>query len=675
MRVSQVIIDQILDRTDIVDLINSRVKLKKAGKSYTACCPFHQEKSPSFHVHRDKGYYHCFGCQASGNAISFLMEHDHRSFMEALSDLAQQAGIELPKSSQDDAPQLKYQRSNRPTPARTPPAKKPNQISPNPASQPAATQIGDAPPAQQDEDASWQSFFQGVESEHGDDQPPSLSDPFDPTDWPAEYSSSDQPADQPIDQGFAAELLDGSLYSLLEAITLFYQSQLQQHLPARQYLQGRGLDGEACTFWRLGYAPTDWQHLEKAFPHDIDGLKQLGLVRISDKGRQFDLLRDRVMFPIRDRKGRVVGFGGRAMQDDVKPKYINSPESVVFNKSNLLYGLYEGRKQRAKQWLMVEGYMDVIALAQAGIHGAVAALGTAANVEHLNTLFKLEPSLTLAFDGDQAGQNAAWRTLEIALPILNDGLQLRFLVLPDKQDPDSLIRREGVSGFRERIEQAPPLSDFMYDTLARQYDLNHPEGKGGLLNAAHRLIQQLPAQGSYKHLLRQSIRERLGLGWRGKAKPASEVISFEQACSLDEKALLLLLQYPALRAHFLALTDLLPPDAMLRQLLLTLQADQFEQQLDDPDQALYFILGAWPDTEQRRDLCRLLDAVDLGSYVQRPEQLDRLCQELSLQLSEQLLTRRLRGCQSLSEARELNAKLLDIRYQLHFREPMHSLSE
>jgi len=313
MRVSQVIIDQILDRTDIVDLINSRVKLKKAGKSYTACCPFHQEKSPSFHVHRDKGYYHCFGCQASGNAISFLMEHDHRSFMAALSDLAQQAGIELPKSSQDDAPQLKYQRSNRPTLARTATPKQPTQILPNPPSRKEGTPETDAPPAQHDEDASWQSFFQGGGSEHGDAQSSSLSDPVEPTvdsnDWPAEYSSSDQPTDQ----SFAAELLDGTLYSLLEAITLFYQSQLQQHLPARQYLQGRGLDGEACTFWRLGYAPTDWQHLEKAFPHDIDGLKQLGLVRVSENGRQFDLLRDRVMFPIRDRKGRVVGFGGRAM--------------------------------------------------------------------------------------------------------------------------------------------------------------------------------------------------------------------------------------------------------------------------------------------------------------------------------------------------------------------------
>lgn len=655
MRVSQVIIDQILDRTDIVDLINSRVKLKKSGKSYTACCPFHQEKSPSFHVHRDKGYYHCFGCQASGNAISFLMEHDHRSFMEALGDLAQQAGIELPKSSQDDAPQLKYQRSNRPTQTRTTAPKKPTPILPNPPLQKEGTTAAETPSAQQDEDASWQSFFQGGDADH---------EPLHPVSDPAE-----QLTDLPQDQGFAAELLDGSLYSLLEAITLFYQSQLQQHLPARQYLQGRGLDGEACTFWRLGYAPTDWQHLEKAFPHDIEGLKQLGLVRVSENGRPFDLLRDRVIFPIRDRKGRVVGFGGRAMQDDVKPKYINSPESVVFNKSNLLYGLYEGRKQRAKQWLMVEGYMDVIALAQAGIYGAVAALGTAANVEHLATLFKLESSLTLAFDGDQAGQNAAWRTLEIALPILNDGLQLRFLVLPDKQDPDSLIRHEGVSGFRERIANAPPLSDFMYDTLARQYDLNHPEGKGGLLNAAHQLIQQLPAQGSYKHLLRQSIRERLGLGWRGKAKPATELISFEQACSLEEKALLLLIQYPALNVHFLALTDLLPTSSMLHQ-LLALQSDCVEQHLDDPDQAMYFILGAWPDADLRRKLCHLLDAVDLTGYIQRPEQLDRLCQELSLQLHEQLLTRRLRNCQSLTEAREINTKLLDIRYQLHFREPM-----
>ena len=655
MRVSQVIIDQVLDRTDIVDLINSRVKLKKAGKSYTACCPFHQEKSPSFHVHRDKGYYHCFGCQASGNAISFLMEHDHRSFMEALGDLAQQAGIELPKSSPDDAPQLKYQRSNHPTPART--VATPTAA---PTSNRDSTDHNSPPPNQiNDEDASWQSFFQSGTSESDEAVPD---------------HNIIAAQDVATDQSFDTELLDGSLYSLLEAITQFYQSQLQQHLIARQYLQGRGLDGEACTFWRLGYAPTDWQHLEKAFPHDIEGLKQLGLVRVNENGRQFDLLRDRVMFPIRDRKGRVVGFGGRAMQADAKPKYINSPESVVFNKSNLLYGLYEGRKQRATEWLMVEGYMDVIALAQAGIQGAVAALGTAANVEHLNSLFKLNSSLTLAFDGDQAGQNAAWRTLEIALPILNDGLQLRFLVLPDQQDPDSLIRREGVGSFRERIKNAPPLSDFMYDTLARHYDLNTPEGKGGLNNATHHLIQQLPTHGSYKHLLRQSIRERLGLGWRSKAKPASQLISFEQGCSLEEKAMLLLLQYPALRLHFLPLSDLLPPEATLKQ-LLELQADQLNAQLDDPEQALYFMLGAWPNAEQRRSLCHLLDAVDLRSYIQHPEQLDRLCQELSLQLHEQLLTRRLRNSPPLHEARTINAQLMDIRYKLHFREPMHAAIE
>lgn len=652
MRVSQVIIDQVLDRTDLVDLINSRVKLKKSGKSYTACCPFHQEKSPSFHVHRDKGFYHCFGCQASGNAISFLMQHEHRSFMEALADLAQQAGIDLPKSEPDDTPQLRYQRSH---------PSQPRQPHSTPTSNSTSTT----------EDASWQSFFQGNSPDLDLTTHEALNTAL-TVDAPIEFKDT-KTTDQLTDQSFAAELLDGNLYSLLEAISLFYQSQLQQHLTARQYLQGRGLDGEACTFWRLGYAPTDWQHLEKAFPHDIEGLTQLGLVRTSDKGRQFNLLRDRVIFPIRDRKGRVVGFGGRAMQADAKPKYINSPESVVFNKSNLLYGLYEGRKQRATQWLMVEGYMDVIALAQAGIQGAVAALGTAANVEHLSTLFKLNSSLTLAFDGDTAGQNAAWRTLEIALPILKDGLQLRFLVLPDQQDPDSLIRREGINNFRERIANAPPLSDFMYDTLARQYDLSTPEGKGSLNNAVHQLIQQLPIQGTYRHLLRQSIRERLGLGWRGKAKPASQLISFDQGCSLEEKALLLLLQYPALRLHFLPLIPLLSPDSILQQLLL--QTHQIEQQFEDLDQAMYFTLGGWPDAEQRRMLCHLLDAVDLSSYIQQPEKLDQLCQELSLQLSEQLLTRRMRNTQSLTEARTINAQLLDIRHKLHFREPIHAQIE
>ena len=316
MRIPQSTVDQILDRTDLVELIGSRIKLKKAGKNYTACCPFHQEKSPSFNVQRDKGFYHCFGCQASGNAIGFLMSYENRSFIEAINELAQRAGIELPKRDSDAAPQYKYAKGN--TTDRKPTNKKPLQPS-------TAAPSPKASPTQP----------------HALDQGSMGFDPFDlPSDddqdtgswYPDDASpiSDTSPSLEPNDQR------EGNLYDLLEDITLFYQQQLQQHAPARQYLSNRGLDGGACTDWRLGYAPTGWQHLEQQFPQDIDGLKALGLVRTSEQGREFDLLRDRVIFPIRDRKGRVVGFGGRAMDDTVKPKYINSPESAVFQKSHIL---------------------------------------------------------------------------------------------------------------------------------------------------------------------------------------------------------------------------------------------------------------------------------------------------------------------------------------------------
>ena len=225
--------------------------------------------------------------------------------------------------------------------------------------------------------------------------------------------------------------------------------------------------------------------MEKAFPYDIEGLRQLGLIRTSDKGRDFDLLRDRVIFPIRDPKGRVVGFGGRALNDEIKPKYINSPDSEVFHKNQLLYGLYEGRKQKAHDWLMVEGYMDVIALQQYGIAGAVATLGTASNTDHLNILFKQNSRITIAFDGDAAGQKAARRTLEIALPLLNDGRELKFFVLPNDHDPDSLIRREGIENFRRLLATSPLLSEFVFAHLTQNHNVASPEGKSQVMIPQH----------------------------------------------------------------------------------------------------------------------------------------------------------------------------------------------
>ncbi|MEX7478571.1 DNA primase, partial [Acinetobacter baumannii] len=467
MAIPQHTIDQILDRTDIVDLIGQRVKLKKTGRTYSGCCPFHQEKTPSFHVYRDKQYYHCFGCQANGNAIRFLMDIDNRNFIDVMKELSGNTGVELPKDNTDNK-KLSYTRQV------TKPSTPPKTVA-EPTTQ--------AP----------------IEDQYNTFEPVYFDDPF------AQF-------EQPF--SFDGPVQEGNLYDLLENVAQFYEHQLPTSQKAKNYFKQRGLSDQTIQFWRLGYAPEDWQHLEKAFPYDIEGLKQLGLIRSSDSGRDFDLLRDRVIFPIRDPKGRVVGFGGRALNDEIKPKYINSPDSEVFHKNQLLYGLYEGRKLKANDWLMVEGYMDVIALQQYGITGAVATLGTASNTEHLNILFKQNNRITIAFDGDAAGQKAARRTLEIALPLLNDGRELKFFVLPNDHDPDSLIRREGVENFQKLLQQAPLLSDFVFAHLTGQHDISTPEGKSLVMGELRELTELLPKQGSFRYLLTQSFREKLGLGKR-----------------------------------------------------------------------------------------------------------------------------------------------------------------
>lgn len=652
MAIPQHTIDQILDRIDLVDVVGRHVKLKKSGKTYTACCPFHNEKSPSFHVDRQKGFYHCFGCQAHGNAIGFLMQYENRSFVDVIKDLAQQTSIELPKNQQEATDKFNYKRQ--PTAPKQPakPAAKQQrpQNTPLPNDPAGANADADQPQAPM-RDADGDSNYIpapdfhadfGIDLQHGD------------IGFAANHEFNEAPAQ------------DGNLYDLLEQVAVFYQNQLKQHQPAQSYIQNRGLTQQTTDFWRLGYAPEGWQHLEQHFPQDIDGLKAVGLIREGDNGRAYDLLRDRVIFPIRDAKGRVVGFGGRAMNDEVKPKYINSPESVIFHKSNILYGLFEGRKARASQWLMVEGYMDVIALQQSGLSGAVASLGTATNVDHLQTLFKQSNRITLAFDGDSAGQRAAWRTLELALPILNDGRELRFLVLPEQHDPDSLVRLEGLSLFSKRVEQAPPLSDFLFETLSRQIDISRPEGKSSLMSEAKALTATLPAQGSFKRLLDQSLRERLGLGWRGKPAVQEQLLSFEQSCSLEEKALLLLLQYPALFSHMVELIELADANhAFGRALYLMQQAE--EELPDDPEQCLYFLLGAWPIDQERNKLCHLLDAVDMRTYVQQPERLEGLCQELVLQLTEQYLSKKVSMASSIKASQQFKNQLLEVRKKLYFR--------
>ncbi len=638
MRIPQNVIDQVLDRTDLVELIGARVPLKKSGRTFSACCPFHGEKSPSFHVRRDKGYYHCFGCQASGNAVTFLMQYENQSFMDALQQLAQHAGVTLPKV-EDDKPQHHYKikKITQPGPKSVAPATDALSV-PLPSANPA---IDTARSTVVDE------TYEQVPPPNWSIQDVGL--PMNDSAYEADGLGATQSGDNSSPDAAPEE---GNLYDLLEQVTLFYQLQLQRHLEARQYFTGRGLDGEACISWRLGYALGGWQHLQEAFPQHMEGLIQLGLIKLDKYGKYYALFRDRVMFPIRDHKGRVVAFGGRAMNNEIKPKYLNSAESVMFNKSRVLYGLYESKKARAEQWLMVEGYMDVIALHQAGIPGAVATLGTATNIDHLTLLFKQSPRLTLAFDGDTAGQNAAKRTLELCLPVLNDGRELRFLTLPDGQDPDSLVKIEGKAGLQRRIEQAPPLSDFLYNTLAPQYDLTHPEGKSHFMQEVQRHIEHLPKQGVYRQLLRQAMRERIGLSWKKPAHAMPVPLDFAQHSSrLEDKILILLLQYPFLADRFKQLSHIGIKYRLLEQLLQLIQQSG-DYLPEDSEQATFFLLGAWQDNDTRSKICHLLESIDLAEYTHnpdrspKPELLDSLAHDLFLQLQEQLMTQNLKAASS-----------------------------
>lgn len=628
MAIPQHTIDQILDRTDIVDVIGQFVKLKKTGRTYSGCCPFHQEKSPSFHVYRDKQYFHCFGCQANGNAIRFLMDIGSRNFIEVMKDLSSQTGIELPKDNHDSN-KLKYKRE-------APKPKAPVQAQPpaQPA-QKAADAAGHSPAFEHDPFAEFQAQDEAFYGH----------DPF--------AAFSQPPA-------FEEAAPDGNLYDLLENIAQFYERQLPHSQNAQKYFRQRGLSRETIAYWRLGYAPEDWQHLEKAFPQDIEGLKLLGLIRTSDSGRDFDLLRDRVIFPIRDAKGRVVGFGGRALNDEIKPKYINSPDSEVFHKNQLLYGLYEGRKQKAQDWLMVEGYMDVIALQQYGIAGAVATLGTASNTEHLNILFKQNSRITIAFDGDAAGQKAARRTLEIALPLLNDGRELKFFVLPNEHDPDSLIRREGIENFRRLLDTAPLLSEFVFAHLTQSYDPASPEGKSQVMGELRQLTELLPKTGSYHYLLQQYFREKLGFSRKWQPQVNNDAsLSFSTKIDAEEYVIAILINHPYLYIHFEPLRALIPQDLLLFHILNIFNII-FDDLPDDPELSSYYALGACAAYHHK--LHNILEHANISDYTSSPEQADKLAADLSTKLQYECLQQKLKSKKfsSLAEMRNLKQKIYEI---------------
>ncbi|WP_172150464.1 MULTISPECIES: DNA primase [Pseudomonas] len=425
--IPQSFIDDLLNRTDIVDVVASRIQLKKAGKNYTACCPFHKEKTPSFSVSPDKQFYYCFGCGAGGNALGFVMDHDQLDFPQAVEDLAKRAGMEVPREEGG------RNSSNKPR----------------------------------------------------------------------------QPTDSP-------------LYPLLTAAAEYYRQALKSH-PQRKaavdYLKGRGLSGEIARDFGLGFAPPGWDNLHKHLASD--SLQQKAMIDAGllvenadnpEKIKRYDRFRDRVIFPIRDSRGRVIAFGGRVLGDD-KPKYLNSPETPVFHKGQELYGLFEARKSNRDldEIMVVEGYMDVIALAQQGLRNAVATLGTATSEEHLKRLFRIVPSVLFCFDGDAAGRNAAWRALEATLPSLQDGRRARFLFLPEGEDPDTLVRSEGTDAFRARInQQAQPLADYFFQQLSEEADPRSLEGKAHLMTLAAPLIDKIPGN-NLRTLMRQRLTEITGL--------------------------------------------------------------------------------------------------------------------------------------------------------------------
>jgi DNA primase len=520
-RIPQTFIDELLTRTDIVDIIETRVPLKKAGREYKACCPFHNEKTPSFTVSQVKQFYHCFGCGEHGTAISFLMNYEHMEFVEAVEELAHRAGLEVPHE---------------------------------------------------------------------------------------EGNVRSGPSTQPH-------------YALLEKISAWYQEQLRSHPQAGnavEYLKQRGLTGEIAARFGIGFAPPGWENLPAAAGDDATTRKQLlelGLtVQREGKEGAYDRFRDRIMFPIRDRRGRTIGFGGRVL-DDSTPKYMNSPESPVFHKGQELYGLFEARKavRQLDRILVVEGYMDVVALAQFGVGYAVATLGTATTREHLERLYRTVPEVVFCFDGDRAGRDAAWRALEHALPVLRDGREARFLFLPDGEDPDTQIRKIGRETFEQHISSATHLSDFFFDRMSGQLDIDSIDGRARLVNEAKPLLAKLPDS-----MFRQLMVERLAELAHTRADSLSEHLEQSPAPeppparparrpatsggkSVVRRAIEILLYQPDLAqavgdTTFLQQCDL-PGVTLLTELLSLLQ--------QRPGLNTAALLEHWRDREEGRFLDRL----------------------------------------------------------------------
>ncbi len=417
-------IDELLARVDIVDVVQQRVPLKRAGREWTACCPFHDERTPSFYVSPAKQFYHCFGCGAHGSAVRFLMEYERLEFPDAVEELAQSVGLAVPHEGGDRRPR----------------------------------------------------------EDHTD------------------------------------------LYALLDAAAAFYQRALPDSTAAKAYCKKRGLDPAIIERFRIGWAPGGWDAVKRALGTSdarVKMLEQAGMLSTGEKGKQYDRFRERLMFPIMDRRGRVIAFGGRVLEGD-GPKYLNSPETPLFHKGRELFALWQVRQAntRLERLIVVEGYMDVVSLHQAGVTQAVATLGTATTNEHAELLFRAAPDVFFCFDGDRAGRGAAWRALESVLPRMRDGRQAFFLFLPEGEDPDTLVRKEGPEGFEARLKNATPLSEYFYAYLSHDVNVATLDGRARLAEHAKPLLAKLP-DGAFRDLMFAELEKRTGVrGETSRPMPA-----------------------------------------------------------------------------------------------------------------------------------------------------------
>jgi len=417
-RIPDAFIDDLLARSDIVEIVGARIPLKRQGKEYAARCPFHDERSASFTVSPTKQFYHCFGCGAHGTAISFLINYDRLEFLDAVDELAKRVGMEVPRD----------------------------------------TQQRNANPETRD------------------------------------------------------------LYGAMEAANTFFRDQLARSDKARAYVASRGIAADIVERYAVGYAPDGFSGLRDALgtdPRRMQLLERGGLFSRNDKGHVYDKFRDRMMFPIHDRRGRTIAFGGRVIDPEDSPKYLNSPETPLFHKGRELYGLWQAKQANPKldRLVVVEGYMDVVALAQYGVSQAVATLGTATTPDHAELLFRNAPDVVFCFDGDRAGRSAAWKALESVLPRMKDGRQAFFLFLPDGEDPDSIVRHEGAEGFDTRLRAATPLSEFFYASLSADVNLSSLDGKARLAERCKPLLAQIP-EGAFGDLMQQRLTELTGVGAR-----------------------------------------------------------------------------------------------------------------------------------------------------------------